>query len=537
MARFSGIPVESASRFGGIPVKEFQTEQTPKSRERSFADMAKRQLGLTGRYVTEGLSGVGQIFSEPLRVAIDAIPGINMPYSPPSGFADQIGLPAPETTTENIVGEASRLLTSGGPFLKGASLAAQSPRLLASAAGKTMAANPLAQALSASSAGAASGATREAGGGQGAQLAASLLGSAAPWAVGRTMLPSAKNAALELMKKEGVNPTIGQAMGGRAAALEEKLQSVPLLGDSISKTKTGILQQYNKAAINRAVSPINKKVDKVGHEGVKQAGDMLSEAFDTAIKKIKFVKINKHLGKAMEEIESSVVALEDRFANQFHKLVESKFSGAVENGRISGKKFTAILSDLKKEAARFGGKESSAARDYAATVKQLEQTLMDQATKNANPTAKKALKAAQTGWANLVRVEQAAKSAINNDGVFTPGQLNSAVRMMDKSVRRRAVSRGNALMQDLGTAGQNVIGNKVPNSFTTDRMLYGMGALGSGYLNPMIPAGLAVGAGAYTPPVQNALVKALMARPEYAQTLTNAATKAAPYPIIQQGQR
>jgi hypothetical protein len=46
--------------------------------------------------------------------------------------------------------------------------------------------------------------------------------------------------------------------------------------------------------------------------------------------------------------------------------------------------------------------------------------------------------------------------------------------------------------------------------------MYAAGALGSGAINPAIPASLGAGAAAYTSPVQKALVKLATERPELA---------------------
>jgi hypothetical protein len=62
---------------------------------------------------------------------------------------------------------------------------------------------------------------------------------------------------------------------------------------------------------------------------------------------------------------------------------------------------------------------------------------------------------------------------------------------------------GDALMQDIATAGQNVLPNKIPDSGTAGRL--GLGILaggGVGYLSPIALAGGALAAGAYTRPGQ-----------------------------------
>ncbi len=90
------------------------------------------------------------------------------------------------------------------------------------------------------------------------------------------------------------------------------------------------------------------------------------------------------------------------------------------------------------------------------------------------------------------------------------------------------MARGTALMQDLANAGQNVIGNKVPNSFTTDRALIAGGGLGAGFLNPVIPAGLLAGAAGYTPQIQSLLRGLVSSRPQSAEAIAEALRKASP---------
>ena len=104
--------------------------------------------------------------------------------------------------------------------------------------------------------------------------------------------------------------------------------------------------------------------------------------------------------------------------------------------------------------------------------------------------------------------------------MFTPAQLAEGVRQMDKSVRKGAVARGNALMQDLSDAGVNVLPSKVPDSGTAGRLLTG-GIIGGGahYLSPE----LAIGAGSlalpYLPGARQAMTTMMAKRPESAKLL------------------
>jgi len=356
-------------------------------------------------------------------------------------------------------------------------------------------------------------------------------------ALARVVSPNAaSNANLALLKSEGVRPTIGQALGGRANALEEKLTSVPIVGDAISMARRRSQEDFNKAAINRAVKPIGGKVDEIGHEGVSKAGDAISDAYKTALNKISGVQLDTQFNSNLSQLRTMSQGMTSEMSGKFDRTLRELVMRKVSRtGSILPDDYKAVDSELGRIASQYGKSTAASEQELGTAIQQLQALLKDQMVRS-NPGVARELKAADTAWANLVRVEGAAKSGKNSEGVFTPAQLNMAVQTADDSVRKRAVSRGNALMQDLGSAGQAVLGNKVPNSGTTERLLYGGGALASGALNPLIPAALIGGAGLYTSPLQRLLVASASSRPALAQPAAKALRKAAPMLLPAGGQ-
>lgn len=140
-----------------------------------------RQLGLTARYAIEGLADFAGIATNPIAATINAATGSKLPRlrDATSNVLDRAGLPSPNTPTERVVGDASRLLAGGGGMVKGAQMAGKAiPALL------PLAARPGLQASSAVGSGLAGGYTRETGGDPTSQLVMSVLGGvAAPGAV------------------------------------------------------------------------------------------------------------------------------------------------------------------------------------------------------------------------------------------------------------------------------------------------------------------------------------------------------------------
>ena len=180
--------VPDVQREQGAPVEQAQTG-------RPFGEELGRQLGLTGRYAVEGLLGLpATLANAPGMLANAGLAGADyaaqqfgreVPFRFPeqnaavSNALSTIGLPEPETAGERVIGDASRFLAGTGGIVKGAE--ALAPRLTGATQKvvDTLQRARAAQATSAVGAGTAVGATREAGGGPLAQLAAGVAGGLA----------------------------------------------------------------------------------------------------------------------------------------------------------------------------------------------------------------------------------------------------------------------------------------------------------------------------------------------------------------------
>lgn len=340
----------------------------------------------------------------------------------------------------------------------------------------------------------------------------------------RIISPKASvNPDLALLRGEGVRPTIGQTLGGFWNKAEEQLQSVPILGHSIAKARGSALQDFNNAAINRATAPIGVKIGGAGTDAIGKASNALGGAYEQSLNKIGNTTLGDAFTGVSNAAKAEVGTLPPIFQTRFNRLFDSPGNRLVsETGDISAKNAKAVMSDVAAEIRKFGKSSDVSTAHYVEQLERVHAALGD-ALKAQNSAYAQAVKSADRGWANLVRVEDAANRAVNNNGVFTPAQLNAAVKAGDFSVRRNAMAHGDALMQDLGVAGQNVLGNKVPDSGTASRLLWPL-LVGGGAGAPFAPAtaalvggGLLGGAGLYTSPMQRLLTGAVTSRPEYAQ--------------------
>ncbi len=167
-----------------------------------------RQLGLTARYGIEGAADLGGILANPLAVASNKIFGTHLTTlnDATSNLLDRAGFPTPQTPTERVVGQGSRLLVSGGGMVKGAELASKVAPTFAQ-----FAARPGLQAASAVGSGTAGGYVKETGGSPVSQFVASLAGGlAAPAAVAgvNSLARSASNALSSMRGAQPANISI-----------------------------------------------------------------------------------------------------------------------------------------------------------------------------------------------------------------------------------------------------------------------------------------------------------------------------------------
>lgn len=360
-----------------------------------------------------------------------------------------------------------------------------------------------------------------------------LFGAAIPAissGIGRVISPKAStNPEVQLLKDEGVRTTLGQTLGGWANRAEERLQSLPLLGDAISGARKRALEDFNEAAIGRATAPIGAKVQGVGQKAVSEAGDAISQAYDDALTNLKTVQFDKQFAAETKQLKGLAQNLVPEMRKKFNSTLTNVLGGRTsQGGGMTAEAFKKAESEIGQLASSYRSSSTASERELGDALLQL-QAIMKQQVGRSSPAAAQALKQADEAWANLVRVEGAAKAAQNADGIFSPAQLNTAIRTADKSVRKRAVSRGEALMQDLGTAGQNVLGNKVPNSGTAERTMLGLGALGgAAALEPTAAVGLLGATGLYTPQAQGLLRILVSERPDLAPAIAKALQQASP---------
>lgn len=309
--------------------------------------------------------------------------------------------------------------------------------------------------------------------GKAEQLATGTVGGAVAErlgaAAGKIIKPTFDKAQTLLMS-EGVRLTPGQMIGGGGKVVEDAMTSAPLTGNALSSGMKRSLSDFNKAGYNRALAPIGEKFegDKVGREGIKQVGERLSAAYEKVIPNLTF-KADQEFKDSVANLRSMAEELPQDQARQFDAIIGNRLDKRLgETGEIDGQTYKQVESELGRKAADLHSSEDAAQRQLGDAIGEVQGAMRD-GLERSNPEAAGELRKINAGWAAFTRLQRAAGNRSTSGGVFTPGDLLTAVKRSDKSVRKGSFARGDALLQDLADAGQEVLSSKVPDSGTATR--------------------------------------------------------------------
>lgn len=364
---------------------------------------------------------------------------------------------------------------------------------------------------------------------KGKQAAIGAGGGAVAPAIGsgiaRLIAPNTTPAVGTLMNA-GVTPTPGQILGGVFNRLEEAAQSIPFVGDAIKAARSRAVDDLNRAAINRALTPIGESLDSgtpLGREAISEMHDKITANYDRLVPQLSVQADPQFVQGIRGPVMQARARLSDPAQEQLDRILKNDIFNKFDpnSGGMTGEDFKVADSELKRQIRSYANSSVASDRDVGRALSEVHSQMSD-LLKRSNPARVPELNAADEAYANAVRVEGAAAKPGGDQGVFTPAQLLQSIRQTDPTLRKGAFARGQALMQDLGDAGKAVLGNKVPDSGTMLRAMVagptGLAGLAGLYaVNPLAAAGAAGTAatamGAYTRPGVNTLATLLARRP------------------------
>ncbi|WDS36244.1 hypothetical protein [Pseudoxanthomonas sp.] len=297
-----GMPESQAEKPIDLSQVVWDDAPAPAANDSAFAKMISGDRSPTPLTAGEGLGAglrsviqaggglIGAIGGDAVNHYL--IPGDQPSYrEAASALADRLDLPRPRTATERVLGDVGEALTGTGLTMGiGSGIGALSSLGRAGAVPATnrladlLTAQPVQQAIASATGAAASGTTREAGGGQGAQLLAGLAGGLGPSAATATGAAALRGAVrgtsgqgmrntLSDFATLGATPSTGQASGrGWVQGLEGLLSKGPtssgVMGRFAQRQSEQIGQGLNGTANSLARNASGERAGRAIQRGI-----------------------------------------------------------------------------------------------------------------------------------------------------------------------------------------------------------------------------------------------------------------------------
>lgn len=316
-------------------------------------------------------------------------------------------------------------------------------------------------------------------------------GTAALSGTGRLLAPAVRPEAAAL-REQGISLTPGSAFGGRIQQMEQAAESIPLVGGIVSGARERQFSEFNVAAYNKVLSNLDPKLKVpqglTGRDAYLFVEKSIQDKYGDVVPDLAI--------KFTPKVQSGFDAIKNRYAKgnlseadkqQFQNYLNSLETDFRASGVVSGQKAQAIKQDLAKLSGTYSAGTGST-KILGDAFKDLEGFYMN-TLRNQNPKYASDLKKVDSAFRDFVRVQTAMSKTRGEEGIFSPAQLESAVRQTDISKRKGAFARGAAPMQELSGRATTILGQKVPDSGTATRGMTGAVLTGgAGYVDPMAGA-------------------------------------------------
>jgi hypothetical protein len=313
------------------------------------------------------------------------------------------------------------------------------------------------------------------------------VGGGAANIAGKVIAPPMRAAAQKL-RDAGVSITPGQMIGGVARRAEEAAKSFPILGSFIRGAEGRGFESFNRAVINQALEPIGKSLPKDLEGGargqVSYAAHALDAAYDRILPKMTF-REDPGVIADLDSLRTLVKEMPAAQVEQFSNILQNRLAQRLgSQGNMDGQTLNQVWSELGNLASTYRTSSDAAQRQLGTALEETRSIIHQALTRQNPPELVKELENTRAAYAMLARIETAANRRAGSSGFFSPLDLLSAIRSGDRTVRHRAFSHGDALMQKFAQAGQDVLSSKLPDSGTPERAgwmaLEGLGLLAGG---------------------------------------------------------
>jgi hypothetical protein len=298
-------------------------------------------------------------------------------------------------------------------------------------------------------------------------------------------LRGVRNAAVDYLDAAGVPMTGGQILGGTTKAIEDKLTSIPFVGDIIKNRRAEGYNAFNQAAFNEAGNPINATVNGIGDAGLHNLDQATSQAYGNALDGVNVNGNDPAFIGDMQNVVGRAQNLPEPMAGNADFTLRTRIGQGFDNaGNMTGNDFQQSVRGLRRDARAVS--DLPYGHDFG-EIAQGGEGALEGLLQRQSPGTLPAYRSANAAYRHQSvldgTINGAAKNQIDEAGnvVFTPAQLNAT------SVRNGRMFGGQRPFQQLAQSGQQVLPSKIPDSGTAGRAAIGLlaataggGAIGGG---------------------------------------------------------
>lgn len=288
---------------------------------------------------------------------------------------------------------------------------------------------------------------------------------------------------IQVLREMGVTPTIGHRLGPWASRIEQGLESSPLLGSAIIDARNRSIHQYNRGIGQNVLNRIGETLpDDVpaGRALINHVGDALERNYGNLLPNLSG-QMDNQFRQEMANVQTMGLTLRPAQRDELDQILQHElFNKFTPQGMASGETLKEVEHQLGHYAQGHMRSPDFNDQRLGSALRESQRILRSMIERN-NPQYRGELQAANSAWADFLRMEKASTKSIKNDGFFSPGNYLQSVKDLDPTRRKSQFARGEARLQDVAEAGQRVLGSTVPDSGTTFRSMLGLGLLGGSY--------------------------------------------------------
>ena len=284
--------------------------------------------------------------------------------------------------------------------------------------------------------------------------------------------------AAQRLRDRGVNLTTGRILGDTASAVEDKMVSLPFVGDMVRRRQGEGFRQFNEAAFREGGAPIGFAPSEVGEEGIGQFRQAVGNAYDSATAGQQ-VPFDQQFMTDMGGVYNNALRMPKDRQRELGSIIEARIAPITDTGQMTGEQYQQAMRALKQNRSKVPGRFEGFEQEYRDAVSGTMDALDGAMRRGGGDSVIEGLNSANAANKNLKILENASldKAKIGTQTgeaeVFLPSQLIGAARQSEKKY-------GASSLKQLGKDGQAVLPSTVPNSGTADRLAMGGLILGGG---------------------------------------------------------